>query len=101
MKSNTLSPVRRFLHWQYSGLVVVPTAVILIMIWWFSATGDMEFYDYWSCDTLKNYVMDLDVPEDIPSHKDLTEEQHLHLHVLLAECQDNSRYSEPLKHLMP
>lgn len=99
MKTKTVSPITKFLHWQYSGLIVVPTAVILILIWWFSATGDMEFYDYWSCNTLADYVDGIDLPDDIPKHDELTQEQHTHLHDLLVECQDNNRFFAPLKHL--
>jgi len=101
MKTKTVSRLHKFLHWQYSGLIVVPVACALILGGWFYATGEMEFFDYWSCETLKNYVNDVDVPRNVTPHDELTVEQHVHLHELLNECQEHSRYSEPLKHLAP
>jgi hypothetical protein len=98
MKTKTVSPITKFLHWQYSGLIVVPTACALILLFWFYSTSQAEFFDYWSCETIKNYMMDIDVPDDITPHNDLTEQQHLRLHELLAECNDFQRFSEPFSH---
>lgn len=94
----TVHPLTKFYKWKYSGLVVVPGSVILILTWWFLATGQAEFFEYWSCDTIKDYMMNIDVPEHITPHDQLTEKQHLHLHKLLDECNTFERYSEPFEH---
>ena len=98
MKTKTVAPITKFLHWKYSGLIVVPTVCVLILCGWFYFTAQAEFFDYWSCETIKNYMMDIDVPDDITPHNDLTEQQHLRLHKLLAECNDFQRFDVPFSH---
>ncbi len=85
-KTKTVSPLRKFYKWKYSGLIVVPGACAIILCTWFYLTAQAEFFEYWTCDTIKNYMMDIDVPDHITAHNDLTEEQHLHLHKILGEC---------------
>ena len=98
MKTKTVSRFTKFYKWKYSGLIVVPGAVALILLVWFSYTGTLGFYDYWSCDTISNYMLDRDVPGDITPHNELTEDQHLKLHAIYQECVDNDRFAEPMKH---
>jgi len=98
MKTKTVSKFTKFYRWKYSGLVVVPGACALILLAWFSLTGTLEFFDYWSCETIGNYIQDVNVPSDVTPHSYLTEEQHLHLHELLQGCNDNNRFTAPLKH---
>lgn len=97
-KTKTVSPLRKFYRWKYSGLIVVPGACAVILCMWFYFTAQAEFFEYWSCDTIKNYMMDIDVPDHITPHDELTEKQHLHLHTLLEECNDFQRYDEPFSH---
>ena len=97
-KTKTVSPLRKFYRWKWSGLVVVPGACVLILFAWFSMTASFEFFETYSCDTIYNYMMDIDVPKDITPHNDLTENQHLRLHEIYQECVDNDRFSEPIKH---
>ena len=94
-------PLTKFYKWKYSGLVVVPGSVLIIAILWFSYTSSLEFFDNYSCSTIKDYMMDIDVPSDVTPHNDLTEAQHLKLHALLDECIKYDRFSEPVKHDMP
>jgi hypothetical protein len=98
MKTKTVSPLTKFYKWKYSGLIVVPGVVALILLAWFSFTSTLEFYDYWSCETISDYMLGVDVPSDITPHNDLTENQHLKLHGIYQECVDNDRFSEPMKH---
>lgn len=93
-----MNQLTKFYRWKYSGLVVVPGAVVLILTCWFIGTAQAEFFEYWSCETLKDYAMNIDVPDHITPHGELTERQHLHLHTLLEECNDFDRYSEPFEH---
>ncbi len=101
MKTKTVSPLSKFYRWKYSGLIVVPGCVILILLVWFSYTGSLEFFDGYSCTTLKNYMMNVDVPKDVIPHDKLTDEQHLHLHEIVQECEDFDRFSAPIKHDTP
>lgn len=96
--SKTVSPLRKFYRWKYSGLIVVPLACVLILAVWFSLTAQAEFFEYWSCDTIKNYMMNIEVPDHITPHNELTEEQHLHMHKLLEGCNSYDRFDEPFKH---
>lgn len=98
MKTKTVSPLRKFYRWKYSGLIVVPTACALILLFWFYSTSQAEFFDYYSCDTLKNYVNGIDLPKDLTTHDELSEQQHMRLHNLLDECNDFQRFSEPFSH---
>lgn len=85
----TVSPIIKFYKWKYSGLIVVPAAVLLILCGWFYYTSTLEFFDHFSCQGLIDYVtIDKDLGEGIPRHNDLTEEQHLHLHKILQPCLD-------------
>jgi hypothetical protein len=85
--SATVSPIKKFYRWKYSGLVVVPTAVLIILTGWFSYTSTLEFYDHFSCQGLIDYVtLDRDLGEGIPRHNELTERQHAHLHEILQPC---------------
>lgn len=60
---------------------------------------EKEFYTAWSCDTINDYLMDIDVPSYIPNAHTLPEDQHLELHQILQECQDSQRFSKPIEHL--
>ncbi len=57
---------------------------------------EKDFYDKYSCDTIRDYLMDIDVPSDIPNAHSLPEEQHLEVHQIQEECEANQRFSEPL-----
>ena len=96
--TKTVSPLGKFYRWKYSGLIVVPSAVVIILIVWFSYTSSLEFFDYWDCTTLRNYMMDVDVPGNITPHDELSITQHLHLHEIVQECQDFDRFSGPISH---
>lgn len=88
-KTKKVSLVKKFFHWKYSGLIVVPTVIISILFMWFSYTSTLEFYDQFSCEGLINYVtLDKELGTEIPRHNELTEEQHLHLHEILQPCLD-------------
>ncbi len=86
-KSKTVSPIRKFYKWKYSGLVVVPGTCIIIMAMWFSYTSSLEFFDHFSCQGLIDYATSTrDLGPDYPTHAELTEEQHNKLHVILEPC---------------
>ena len=91
---NTLG---KFYRWKYSGIIVVPGSVALILLVWFSYTGTLEFYDSWSCETIYNYIADESSPGVTP-HGNLSDKQHLHLHELVEECQEYNRFAEPIVH---
>ncbi len=54
-----------------------------------------EFFTAWSCDTLEDYLLDKNVPDEYPSHNDITDEQHIRLHTIYQECVDNTSFLSP------
>lgn len=97
-KTKTVSKLTKFYRWKYSGLIVVPGACALILFAWFSITSSFEFFETYSCYTIFDYAQDENVPNDIPTHDELTDKQHLRLHEIIKECQDNDRIFEKIKH---
>ena len=93
-----VSSLRKFYRWKYSGLIVVPGACVLILAVWFSLTAQAEFFEYWACDTLKNYVNNVDIPDGMTVHDDLEPSQHEYLHKLLEGCNSFDRFDEPFQH---
>ena len=45
-----------------------------------------EFYSAWSCETINSYLLNEDIPDGIPYHNELTEKQHVKLHIIHEEC---------------
>ena len=93
-------PLRKFIYWKYSGLIVVPTICIIIVLSWTMFTQSQEFYDTWSCATIKKYLMDLDTPDEMINHNDLMKEPHLKLHVIWKECLDINKFTPADDHDM-
>lgn len=90
----------RFYKWRYSGIIVVPTLVVLVFAAIYYQQAQLDFYDNWSCETLTDYVQDIDVPKGFLTHDEITIPQHDKIHFFLQECQDNKRFSVPLNHLI-
>ena len=77
---------------------MVPGSIVLILLVWFSYTSSLEFYDGYSCTALRNYLMNVDVTNDVIPHDKLTDSQHLHLHEIIQECREYDRFVEPINH---
>uniref|UniRef100_A0AAT9JGS8 ORF27 n=1 Tax=Nitrosopumilaceae spindle-shaped virus TaxID=3065433 RepID=A0AAT9JGS8_9VIRU len=90
---------KRWYKWNYSGVITVVLGVILVFGGLFYWQDNQPFYNNWSCDTLVDYVMNVDVPDQFPKHNELTEDQHNQVHQFLDECQENNRFSAPIEHL--
>ena len=97
MGRSTVHPLTKVYKWKYSGIIAVPGVVILILTLWFSYTFSLEFFDGYSCDTLRNYMMGVDVGDVIP-HDLLDDSQHFHLHEIIQECREYDRFAEPINH---
>jgi hypothetical protein len=95
-----VSPITRWYKWRYSGIITVPTLVILIFAAVYYQQSQLEYFDNWSCETLTDYALGDDVPDRYPKHNEMTDNQHNKLHGYLQECQDNNRFSTPLNHLI-
>ncbi len=70
--------------------------ILLAVVTWIYMDMQTEFFTAWSCETLYDYIQDIDVPDRFPKHTEITEDQHLKLHTILAECQD--RFNAPSNH---
>lgn len=90
--------LRKFYRWKYSGLIVVPGSVALILAVGFYFTSQAEFFEYWTCNTLKDYAMNVDIPDGMTPHDELSVQQHLHLHKLIKECNEYERFEIPFVH---
>ena len=98
-KNKQKSLFDRFRFYKYSGPIVFVPLILLIVTLFIYVYTQVDFYESWSCDTLQDYVMDVDIPTDIIPHGEMTISQHNKIHVLLQECQDNQRFSSPIEHL--
>lgn len=88
----------RFVYYKYSGpIVFVPLIVLGIGVFLYM-DYNQEFFTAWSCETVHDYLLDKDVPDDIPRHNDITDEQHLKLHKIVQECNDAAKFSEKMLH---
>lgn len=92
------SKLSRFVHYKYSGPIVFVPIILISVLGYYNMTVTAEFFDPWSCDTLRDYVLGDEVPDRFPLHNEITEEQHLRLHIILQECQDLERFSAPMSH---
>lgn len=96
-----MNPIKRWYRWKLSGIITVGLGAILLYggVLYIDAQG--EFFDPWSCETIKKYMLDTNVPSGMVSHNDITEEQHLKLHIIYQECMDDTEFAEPIDHLHP
>jgi len=85
-------------RWKYSGMVTVPILAVLIVVTLFYWESELEFFYTWDCDTIKNYMLDQNVTKDITPHDEITEKQHVKLHVIYQECLDFNSFNESIDH---
>lgn len=52
-----------------------------------------EFFTAWSCETISNYMSDVDVPERFPMYDELTDDQVSKIDRIYDEC--NIPFSPP------
>ena len=76
----------RFAYYKYSGIIVFAPIIILIIGTYIYVSDQQEFYSAWSCETINDYLLGDDVPDEFPVHSDLTEKQHVKLHQIYDEC---------------
>ncbi len=96
MKKNKQQPLlSRWWRYKYSGLITFAPIIIGAIILAVVVNEEQEFYSAWSCDTLEDYLLDKNVPDEFPNHNDLTDEQHLKLHGIYQECMDNTSFISP------
>jgi len=92
------SKLSRFVYYKNSGLIVFVPLTVLGIIGYIYMESEKDFYDTWSCDTVSDYLMDINVPKEFPNAHTLPEEQHLELHRIQDECVKSERFAEPPKH---
>ena len=87
------SKLSRFVYYKYSGIMVFAPLIITAVIGYVYMASEQEFFSSWSCDTINNYLLQIDVPEDIPKHDTLTENQHLKLHIIHQQCVESTPFT--------
>ena len=87
------SKFSRFAYYKYSGIIVFAPIIILAVIGYVYMSTEQEFFSAWSCDTINDYLLQIDIPEDMIQHNDLTDEQHLKLHEIHQECVDATPFT--------
>ncbi len=80
------SKLSRFAYYKYSGIIVFAPIIIFAIGMYIYIDDQQEFYSAWSCETINKYLLNEDIPDDIPYHKELTEKQHVKLHIIHDEC---------------
>ena len=91
------STLSRFWRYKWSGPIVFAPIIILALIGYVNMIESQEFFSPWSCETLIDYIMNDKVPDEYPLHDQLTEAEHLKLHIIIKECQDLERYTQPVE----
>ena len=92
------SKLSRFVYYKWSGPIVFVPLILLGVFGYIYMETEKEFFTAWSCDTISNYLLDIDVPDDIVKHNDITEEQHIKLHKIYQECTESEKFSMPISH---
>ena len=88
------SVLSRFVYYKYSGIIVFAPLIIIGVSVFLYMENEKEFFTAWSCETVGDYLLDIDVPDDIPNAHTLPEDQHLKLHKIHDECNSNAKFSE-------
>jgi len=80
------SKLSRFTYYKYSGIIVFLPIVLFAVGMYIYIDDQNEFYSAWSCETINKYLLNEDVPDNIPYHNTITEKQHDKLHIIYEEC---------------
>ena len=73
--------------------MVFAPLILTVIIGSVYMVSEQEFFSVWSCDTINNYLLQIDVPEDIPNHSTLTENQHQKLHSIHQQCVESTPFT--------
>ena len=92
------SKLSRFVYYKWSGPIVFVPIIILAVSVYVYMSVEQEFFTAWSCDTIENYLLDIEVPDKFPKHNDITDSQHVKLHKIWQECVDAEPFHKPNTH---
>ena len=76
------SKLSRFAYYKYSGIIVFLPIILFAVGMYIYIDDQNEFYSAWSCETINSYLLNEDVPDDVIHHNELTEKQHVKLHII-------------------
>jgi hypothetical protein len=80
------APMRIF-H-TYTGYIVLVTVLLLIAIAFQLHSDTLYFFESWSCEQMRDYLLnDIQYSTGDKKHIDLTNDEHLRLHQIYAECE--------------
>ncbi len=81
--------LKRWYKYQYSGLITVPLVIVIVVFSLTSMTENLDFFHYWNCETLIQYKTDENLPSNIVSYNQLTDEQLKKYKEILKTCMFN------------
>jgi hypothetical protein len=84
-KYDDKSAPMKFFH-TYTGYIVVTIVLLTIALGFYLYFESLPFYESWSCDELRHYMLGGYSSYDVKPHSELTEAEHLRLHQVYAEC---------------
>lgn len=94
LKKNKQAPLlSRWWRYKWSGLITFAPIIILSIGLYIYMDMEREFFSAWSCETINDYLMDIEVPDDLPNAHTLPEDQHLKLHKINDECFNSEKFS--------
>lgn len=71
----------------YTGYIVVTIVLLTIALGFYLYSESLPFYESWSCDELRWYMLGNYESYNVKSHIELTEAEHLRLHQVYDECE--------------
>lgn len=73
---------------NYTGYITVVAILLVIASGSYLYFESLPFFESWTCNHLRDYLLTDNQygEDDSKKHVDLTEEEHLRLHVLYDEC---------------
>lgn len=93
MKKGKQAPLlSRWWRYKWSGLITFAPIIILSIALYGYMELEKEFFTSWSCDTIEDYLLDIEVPDRFPTHLELTDDQHLKIHKIHQECVDDTPF---------
>ena len=81
--------LKKWYKWKYSGLITVPLVAIIIIWSIVDMNNNLEFFHTWNCETIIKYQTDENLPSNIVSYNQLTDEQLKKYKEILKTCMFN------------
>ena len=87
-KYGNKNPLMKFVH-KNTGYIICGIILVIAIPLYLNETNSQEFFEKWTCSSLQSYLLTYDqdiYKRDFPDHEHLSEQQHIRLHEVVAEC---------------